>query len=1389
MKHLKRGFGLLIVLVFVLSSFVLLTPVLATNACCERDTDGNWCQYTDESNCDDSYLSTYTSCGETSFCQVGCCYSSGDGSCYKNTPQSTCLSEGGFTWSNSADCAIDQCTKGCCTIGDQAFFVTEVKCNSVGAAYEEAAVSFDTSLTTESTCLDSVKNLDFGCCVDSDSSVFETREECSVAATIVGVNFTIEGFHEGMLCSNDLLSSGCAKQQYTGCFEGKVYWYDSCGNRENIYSSDARASYNSGYVLSDSSSCTTNGPYDPSCGNCDYGLGETCGADDKGVMEAGDYTCVDLNCDSTYQNDASPQSGDAKKNGESWCIYDQKVGKGLDSVGSRHYRHLCANGEEFIEPCTDYREQVCVGGILGEDVLANAEALHMDGGDYVEAACRENRADGCSSCNDETLSLTDKYECCAQEDTQDCFWLPTGSGVLEGEIYEDGRCIPQVPKGLKFWSDDGSGADASSDSSCGVASTTCTVGYRLGGWSKLFGGSDTPSDWTVISETPDHCATKDWIVDQNTYCRSLADCGAYYNLVGDPSYTGFSSTMFDEAFFTGVKDIEPFDTSDLGDWDSLKSVEETDEGDKWFSFDSPHFYQNPAFFVATISALAGGISNSLSSSPCGAAVVAKNAVGATSEFDALTGTAVSGAGCLTSGNNADKKCQKGLTCSSGTCVKSGADLVGTASKGSRCAANTGDALVNENVLSQTCKEGLKCLEGKCQSVEPSVDEGDCSISETCSSSDYQCTVTGRGKYCLVQSYTVEQDAQDDTNFYKIDTCGKTTASVGMSCACTSKTQNGFSVLDGYCLSPENNGKYCCKNTSPAAALAPSVPQFAAGDDLSTASSTASGASNAFSTFKSLGSATDTLGCFVGGALPIPTSWIGGATKTGFTTAMNYITLIATVYLVVDYANENQTTIAYTADCNMWQPPHGGDNCEVCNDKNTPCSEYRCRSLGASCALVNVGSDNETCISQYVNDVNSPIISPLTDSLEAERYTITETSDEGSKGYVINEAIPAFTPMTIGVSTDEPAECKYTAEVGIDYDSMSNDFGSNIYLYNHTGSFTLGSEVVSKAVLGASQGTYTIYVRCSDANGNANERDYFIRFTVDTTPDLTPAEILYTSITNGAYMPYGASETAFSVYTNEPAQCRWNVNDTDYSLMAHDMDCARSGFDQSSQYYGTYQCDSTLTDVAVSELNYFYFKCEDMFGNANEDSYKFTLKQTENPLEITEILPSGELYDSDVTLSLKTEGGAENGNAICGFSLADDTYFSMASFFVTNSSKHSQDLTLPEGDYSYYFGCQDIAGNQVYNSTRFTVSVDSSAPVIRSLYIDTIYQVVSLTMDEDSSCEYAPEDFTYGEGSAMSGVNTTVLEANLDSATYAYYVKCRDLHTNEGAYYIDLSAWV
>ena len=95
---------------------------------------------------------------------------------------------------------------------------------------------------------------------------------------------------------------------------------------------------------------------------------------------------------------------------------------------------------------------------------------------------------------------------------------------------------------------------------------------------------------------------------------------------------------------------------------------------------------------------------------------------------------------------------------------------------------------------------------------------------------------------------------------------------------------------------------------------------------------------------------------------------------------------------------------------------------------------------------------------------------------------------------------------------------------------------------------------------------------------------------------------------------------------------------------------------------------------------------------NEESYNFRLKGTQ-PLEITSLSPSGELFTSSPILKVFTNGGAEGGVAICGYTFDED--IDPVEFLRTNSTIHEQPFSeLKSGDYDAAVTCVDAAGNFV-----------------------------------------------------------------------------------------------
>ncbi|MBU4456280.1 MAG: hypothetical protein KKA65_02160 [Nanoarchaeota archaeon] len=1257
----------------ILLVFVFLVSISFTYAlgCCEKTNGGEMCMFTEQSECaaDSKFLPT--TCEQTSYCSLGCCYSSDEGRCFKNTPRATCTAEGA-TWTKDPQCEISQCAKGCCVLGDQAFFVTEVKCKQTASQFPDLEMVYKPDITSESACIASAKSQEVGCCVQEDSCGFTSRANCPVSEVTISGNKTI-GFYKDMLCSNDRLHCGCGKQQTTGCIGEDVYWFDSCGNRENIYDADKRKSYNEGFVMSESESCKAN-PYDLNCGNCEYLEGSVCGDDKNKIMPVGKFTCIGLSCDETYEDEISPNAGGAKKNGESWCVYDGLPGQGRDLVGSRHYRLLCINGEEVVEACKDFREEICVQGVVGQDALDNVESMQglFGDGDYIEGACRVNRQENCFACNNilseqvKEMGLTEsiiekRQQCCLDEDVRDCYWQPS---VLRGNKEGlDGTCVPQVPVGLKFWgdtpvsqtaaedkskvdgTDSGKGASAA-EQVCNKADSECKVVYQLPGLAKagpfgtalkyiffIRGGAFKGDDeWKIVSNK--ECVSKDWVVAGNSICKSVGDCGAYFNIREKLTTGGYYNSLVDEDKFDVDGSKFKLKDSDIGDIDKIVKGLGLKDGDK------PSFWDK------------GGTDMLVSA---GATMVVSGIWAGSASPGTFWGGFVKGVvpfSGLTDGLSAGKEFGSLFT----------SPLTGSeANQFLTQAAEKYPGVMSPGALSKmTFPEDFVFKEGATLPNNFLTDEA-------------------------VKKSLVEQGYITDT--------GQLTKKA-VENARSSKTGTTASVLQTY-------------------------------------------------------------------------MWMRTAVQ------------------LIDIMLTETKDVTYKIDCQPWQAPSGGDDCESCNEEMKPCSEYRCMSLGKACRLVNKGSTEEKCVAIDANDVNSPIIKPLNDVLTPP-YTLQEVEEAGNPGYRLNEQVPPFTPVTLGIELDEPATCKYDVVPGTTFEKMPASFGSSQMLYKQQVTFSLPSELAQPNVTVKNEGEYAMYIRCEDANGNKNKKDYFIKFNVDPSPDLTPPSIRFTSLENEGFVAANIQQIALSVYVDEYADCKWSRRDTEFELMENTMQCANEVFGQSTIYFGTFECKTTLTNLTQS-TNVFFIRCKDKPNQEEKDrnvmseSFKFSLKGSV-PLNITSTSPEGLQYTNDVTMEVTTARGAENGKASCAFSPNDVSFYQMILFETTESNKHKQNLNdVPTGIYNYHISCLDVAGNEARDEINFEIAVDTEAPRLDVVYIDSMFGLVHLELNEKASCEFSSKPtFAFGEGTPTA-INSTVHEISLTQDVF--YVKCEDAFGNKGDYVI------
>lgn len=493
-------------LIILIALFSLSFAIAQTNdptVCCEQTKSGFFCQDVPASECKDGVRQLPTSCESTSYCKEGFCYDSNEGTCIDNTPQLVCNANDGI-WSEEEPA---QCGLGCCVLGDQAAFVTLVRCKKL-SGFLGLKTDYRTDIASEVQCVLTAASQEKGACVFEfefeKTCRFTTREGCTLGER----EETINGeFFPGKLCSAEELATNCGPTTETICVPGKdeVYFADSCGNPANIY--DASKINDKDYwgnVKTKLESCNPNSANgdSSSCGNCNYLLGSYCrDSDSPGAGKAtyGDNICADLNCYET-------ENGKDYKHGESWCIFDDSgtTGKGINSIGSRFYKHICINGEEVLEQCAEFRQEECV-----EDKIETSL------GDFSQAACTVNRWQDC-------IAQTEEADC-VNTDRRDCIWhenyeLFVKQGESDKNKEQKGACLPMNPPGLKFWE----GEEAQGICSQGNAQCIVTFEKTLTGGKKCVDNCE--------------CLTNSWQEERAEICQNLGDCGPGVNWIGEKGY-------------------------------------------------------------------------------------------------------------------------------------------------------------------------------------------------------------------------------------------------------------------------------------------------------------------------------------------------------------------------------------------------------------------------------------------------------------------------------------------------------------------------------------------------------------------------------------------------------------------------------------------------------------------------------------------------------------------------------------------------------------------------------------------------------------------------------------------------------------------------------------
>ena len=111
-------------------------------------------------------------------------------------------------------------------------------------------------------------------------------------------------------------------------------------------------------------------------------------------------------------------------------------------------------------------------------------------------------------------------------------------------------------------------ASTPGDQTCAKANQECEVVFRIGGVSKIFTSMASKMRGAEVIKNK-VCTTKEWVIAGNNLCKAQGDCGAYFNILGQPGDgSGYiNSVIFETRYFDG--NTRKLSVTDYGDFKTL----------------------------------------------------------------------------------------------------------------------------------------------------------------------------------------------------------------------------------------------------------------------------------------------------------------------------------------------------------------------------------------------------------------------------------------------------------------------------------------------------------------------------------------------------------------------------------------------------------------------------------------------------------------------------------------------------------------------------------------------------------------------------------------------------------------------------------------------------
>ncbi len=409
---------------------------------------------------------------------------------------------------------------------------------------------------------------------------------------------------------------------------------------------------------------------------------------------------------------------------------------------------------------------------------------------------------------------------------------------------------------------------------------------------------------------------------------------------------------------------------------------------------------------------------------------------------------------------------------------------------------------------------------------------------------------------------------------------------------------------------------------------------------------------------------------------------------------------------------------------------------------------------------------------------------------------------------------SFKTIDIGANVGEelPTLCSYSSIRDIDPQShMLKNSIDDKYL---DASDTKATHLFFKPRL--IPGEQHVYIQCQD-NSGAISNVAEVKFNVAKGPDIVIPRISKLDLVYGNnYVKYGETLKGVTLYVNGKVNdCKWDNKSASYDDMGKIVTtckgCAPGGKDQVNTYYTPNNifcksdpasslsvCNGNVGNIKLGS-NKYWFACNGTNGKVSEvypnDNKGFEIIGT-NSLNITDInceqtlgTSCDTIYDPSFGFSIKTIGGAQDGNAQCmwaseGYSFdfftepggeiiagkSSDTIkqANYAKIHSKGSYQHSP------GQLKINFFCNDIAGNLATDIVTINLQRDITPPrILKSYrYGNDLY----LLTDKLSQCSYVTTSFGAFDNST-SFDDTNGLEHHTAITGNFYRIRCEDKFNN------------